>query len=912
MKRSSLRFLLVVTGVGIAALGCGPKAAPPPAPVAAPPAPVSPRAQAPSVAPADPAPPAFRLGEDVVPVEYAVDLTVVPERDGFSGAVTVELDVRKPTAVVWLNGRGLSVSQAALEVGGETWPARAVTAGDEYLGFVLPRDVPVGRARLRVAYTGAFETVDAAGAFKQKEGDDWYVVTQFEPTDARRVIPCFDEPSFKVPWQLTLRVPAGEKAVSNTPVESEAPSDDGLRTVRFARTKPLPSYLVAFAVGPFDVVDLGAAGKNPTPMRLYVFRGRGADTRFAAEAHRELLVRLEEYFGMGYPYEKLDAVAVPQTIGWSAMENPGMVTYNGRILVARPEEETPGFKRGAATVIAHELGHQWFGNYVTLAWWNDIWLNEAFASWIEDKMVHAWKPEWELDVSNVAARGRSMAADSLVSARQIRQPIRSRHDIANAFDGITYGKGAAVLHMFESWIGEAAFRDGVRAYLAAHAHRTATSEDFISALARAAGPQVEAAFASFLEQPGVPLVEADLVCEAGRTPRLALSQRRYLPTGSRGSSAQTWRVPVCARWGIGPKSGRACTLLAAEKGELVLEGADACPDWILPNEGAHGYYRVKYEGAHLARLLGPRGPRLSFAERLGVLDDASALVASGHLQASDVLALVPALVRTKNRHIIARTVNIVSGLDEHLISESLRPRYARFIRKLYGAQARELGFAVRPDEDEATQLMRGSIVSLVAVNGEDGTLAKEALALANAWLDDRKAIDDQMVEPVLEIAAHHGDAKLFERFLAAARASKDRKERARLLGALANFRPPELAQRVLDLAISGEFEVREATRLLFGPFANPHTRELAYAFLKQNFDKISAAVPKDWGAYLMYAGSAFCDEEHRADVEAFFSPKAASFTGGPRVLAQVLERITLCDANRRAQEASVSAFLQKF
>ena len=296
------------------------------------------------------------------------------------------------------------------------------------------------------------------GLFRKKDGDDWYVFSQFEPTEARRAFPCFDEPAYKVPWQLTIHAPKGNSVVSNTPIVSEADGEDGFRDVRFAETKPLPSYLVALGVGPFDFVDAGKACKNKVSLRIVTMRGKSSRAQYASEATAPLLNLLEEYFGIPYPYEKLDLMSVPQGALFGAMENAGLITFVEQYILATPQEDTPSFKRNYAWIATHEMSHMWVGDLVTMAWWDDTWLNESFATWMEDKILQRWKPEWQRDVAHVERRNSSADQDVLVSARRIRQPIESKDDITNAFDDISYGKGSAILTMFESWIGEKKFQ----------------------------------------------------------------------------------------------------------------------------------------------------------------------------------------------------------------------------------------------------------------------------------------------------------------------------------------------------------------------------------------------------------------------------------------------------------------------
>src|SRR5581483_1389680 len=302
---------------------------------------------------------------------------------------------------------------------------------------------PAGAARLHLEYDGKISTRDSAGIFRARDAGENYLFTQFESIDARRAFPCFDQPNFKTPWQLTLHVPHPDTAISNAPQVSETVETGGMKKVVFAVSKPLPTYLIAFAVGPFDIVDAGRAGKNRIPVRIITPKGKAHQAKYAAEVTAAIIDRLEKYFGIPYPYEKSDQVAIPVTYGFGAMENAGMVTYGQTILLSDPALDTPQRQREYATDAAHELAHQWFGDLVTPLWWDDIWLNEAFATWMEMKIVAQWKPEWHTRLDNMGPKFGAMRSDSLVSARRVRQPIESVNDIANAFDGITYEKGAA-------------------------------------------------------------------------------------------------------------------------------------------------------------------------------------------------------------------------------------------------------------------------------------------------------------------------------------------------------------------------------------------------------------------------------------------------------------------------------------
>ena len=859
-------------------------------------------------------PPEFRLPGTVRPVQYSAELTVVPAQDSFSGIIDIGLEVRESTALIWLNASGLTIRQASLTQGGDTLAARVVAGGSDFAGFALERPVSPGAGVLHVVYSGQISSRSSAGIFRNQVGGEWYAFTQFEAIDARRAFPCFDEPSFKVPWQLTLHVKREHMALSNTPQVSQAEEPGGMKAVRFARTRPLPSYLVAFAAGPFEAVDAGTAGAKKVPLRVIVPHGMTEQAKYAAEATPQLLNTLEDYFGIPYPYDKLDSVAVPLFGG--AMENAGLITYGQSIILAKPAEDSLERRRGYASVAAHEMAHMWFGDLVTTAWWNDIWLNEAFATWMSSKTIGRWKPEWHAEVSAAVATQGAMAIDSLLSARQIRQPALSNGDIANAFDGITYQKGAAVIAMFEHWLSEESFRAGVRGYLSEHADGNAAAPDFLAALSKAAGRDVAPAFSSFLDQPGVPLVSGDVKC--GEPARLALSQRRFLPLGSHAPAGALWQIPVCARSAGGSRSG-SCTLVAEPSASAALPAGAPCPPWLLLNDAGAGYYRVLYPGALLGRLTAGGGASLSPVERVGLVGDVAALFRGGQIPGADALRTAAEFANDPTRQVVSTTIGLVSRVGASLVPPEREPDYQRFVRKVYGARAQELGWTPRPgesgDADDAG-LLRPELLHFVANEGADAGLIAEAIRLASQWLDDRGHIAPDMVSAVLETAAAHSGRPLYDRMARELAKAADPTERRELLAAMAAFRDPAIVKANFQLLLDGAVDPREANPLLFGPLADPRTRAIPFELVRDNYDRLVSTLPDGtvggFSAYLPSVGRAFCDRTHRDALEAFFKDRSARTTGGARVLAQTLEAIDQCIAIREAQGPGVTEFLKGY
>ena len=549
---------------------------------------------------------------------------------------------------------------------------------------------------------------------------------------------------------------------------------------------------------------------------------------------------------------------------------------------------------------------------MTTAWWNDIWLNEAFATWMSSKILAEWQPDWNSRLTDLQSKFGAMGSDSLVTARQIRQPIVSKDDVANAFDSITYEKGAAVIRMFEVWTGERQFRAGVTAYLKRYAFRNATADDFLDSIATAGKPQLAAAFKTFLDQPGIPEISVELKCTG--QPRVALSQKRYLPLGSTGSQGAQWQVPVCVRYETGDSSATQCFLLDKPSAEFPLKNASSCPAGISANANATGYYIASYQGGLLEKLLGEKSDWLNAAERVTLLHDLKALADSGDAKESAALAAARTFANSTERQVVAEAREIVGGARD-LVPPALRPNYAAFIRKTFGARAADLGWSAKPDDDADTRLMRASLVPFVAREGDDAALQAEARRLAIGWLDSRQGVDPDMLRVVLSTAAFSGGQDLFDRLLAELKKTQDRRERSAIIAALSGFRNPKIVPEALGLLLAPQFDVRETTGLLFSGLGNPETQSMPFEFVKSHYDEVLKRIPRegdfDAASALPFVGEPFCNEPSRRAFVEFFQDRVGNFLGGPRNYAQVLEGIRLCEAQRAAQSEDVAQFFAR-
>jgi alanyl aminopeptidase len=778
---------------------------------------------------------------------------------------------------IWLDSHGLSIDVAQIAVAGEKpRDVRAEQSGDDFLGLHADPPLPAGALTIHLAYHGDLETKSSAGAFVQDVAGARYVFSQFESLYARRAFPSVDEPNVKVPWQLTIEAPAQDVVLSNTGVEQQDKLAGGLVAHHFAETKPLPSYLVAFAVGPFELVDAGTT-RGGAPIRIAALAGRGKEAAWAAQVTPGIVGALEDFFDIPYPYEKLDIVAIPQTYGFGAMENAGMITFVESGLLVDPKDPSWTRRRNCAVTLAHEIAHQWFGDLVTMSWWDDIWLNEGFATWVQGKVIAARFPEWHAELDALDQRETALLADSLASARMIRQPVASFDDIESAFDRITYEKGASVLRMFEASVGPDVFRDGVRAYLKAHAYGNATAKDFTDAISQAAGHDVSAQFATFLDQVGAPLVRVATDCKSD-----PVTVTRYLPKGAPAPADQShWQMPVCAA----TDQGRACAAIA-DGADAVL--APGCAHWAYGNAGATGYYRVELDTDRQKALVAAAWSKLSVAERVSLSLDTAAMVKSGDIDLAAALDLSAKLASGSPREVIAGIT--LAQLPARFVDGKQRAAYRAWIVKTFGASARALGWTARKGDGYDQERERAALVPWVADAG-DATLRAQALQLAAKWHDLPGAIRG----PVIALAAD-ADAKTFAKLYAALPAEKDKNHRYELLGALGGVRDPKRLEQALALTVDQTLDLKEKQALLEAVRLEPATVTVEAAFLKEHLGEILATAPEQGRARLTPIVARPCDAAGRDEIAQRITDTFTPTFGGPRAVAQAIERMDQCIA----------------
>jgi alanyl aminopeptidase len=601
----------------------------------------------------------FRLPPTARPVSYKLDLTIRPEEATFRGIAVIAVELKERVQVVWLNAKDLSIREIRVQSGATSGNCSWRTSG-EFLAIELREPMGPGTVQLEIHYIAAMDDKTSVGAYRKKSANDWYVYTSFTPIDARRAFPCFDEPEYKVPWTIVLHVKRDHLAVSNAPVTSTEEEPDGMKRVEFAPTQPLPSEVIAFAVGPFDVVDVGVAGQKHIPVRVITPRAQASEAGPASKVTAEVLPLLEQYTGIAYPWDKLDHLAVLE-MSFGATENPGLITYRADELLAAPTRDTPQRQEAMRSTMTHEMAHQWFGNLVTQSWWDDVWLSEGFATWLEIKIADAQLPLFERGLMIAGLRNHVLLSNSF-QRRPVRVQVHNRKETDAVYDSIVYLKGAGILQMLEDWIGPEELQHSLHRYLTDHAFKTANSHDLVSAITQETGIDAGPVLFDFLDRRSAPKLRFSLQ-GGGGSEKLIVEQ-----------SAKPWTVPVCIHV---ENTKPHCELVSASRTELLLSGQ---PRWVWPNAYGSGYYRSTLTGALFDRLMKDGYSELHGPERLALTGDLEGLTDSGDVPASSTMNFLPQIARDPDPRIRVRA--LATALELSLLAaDTSRPKYRQWLQK---------------------------------------------------------------------------------------------------------------------------------------------------------------------------------------------------------------------------------------
>ena len=845
---------------------------------------------------------AQRLPTTVIPENYKLSIDPNIAARTFSGEETIRVRVAQPVTEITLNSLDLDIKLAEVKTGGHTRKASIVyDKPAEMARLVLRSPIAAGEAELHLKFSGRL-TEGLRGLYLSKSARRMYAVTQFEGTYARMTFPCFDEPAFKATFDLSVVADKGDTAISNGRIVSDEPlSRSSRHRIIFSTSPRMSTYLVALAVGDWQCLERTV---DDIPVRVCATPEKKNAGKFALEAAARSLEFYNQWYGIKYPFGKLDMVAIPD-YEWGGMENTAAIFYRESALLLNEDEgKASALARQAhAGTIAHEIAHQWFGDLVTAAWWDDIWLNEGFASWMQSKPVQAWHPEWNLEAGNAASAQQIIGLDSLSSARAIHGNPRTPGEIKEMFDGITYQKGAAVLRMLEAYVGPEVFRKGVNQYLKEHANGNATSQDFWRAIAQVSGKPVEKIMPTFVLQPGVPLVSiSDAGCHSDGM-QLDVGQQRFLISQHGADSAQLWHVPMCVK--TEKDSGGNCSLISSNKQQLEIR---ACPQWYFANRDAKGYYRVFYQDSgNLTRLADAAEKELTVPERIALLEDSWAMTRAGKYSIASFMYVAQAMRPERERLV----VDLLAGhLKEAglLVSGEREAEYRRFIRMQFGPLAQELGWEPRREDTDEQKILRASLLPVLGDAGDSPALAA-AEKIVQQYLRQPGSTDGTITGAAFSVAAANGDAELYQRLTAALGKAASTDEYYNYLFALAAFRQPELVQRTLQLLTDGKVRQQDYPAFFAAMLANPVSRSAAWSYLKSHWDELAEKVTSFGGRGAVSALGNFCSAQEKDDVKQFFATHRAP--GAERALQQSLEAMDDCIEFKQLQQANMQQWLAR-
>ena len=846
---------------------------------------------------------AQRLPTNVRPQHYDLAFTVDLARARFDGTETIRVDVAQPTSRIVLHAFELTLHDVTIGAGAAGQRA-SVTLDEKSQTATLTVSRPLdnGTHEIHIRYSGVLND-QLRGFYLSKSRNRAYAVTQFESTDARRAFPCFDEPSFKATFAITLTIDRGDRAISNGKIVSDVAGPSILQhTVTFAQTPKMSSYLVAMAVGDFQCSEGGADG---IPIRICATPDKKDLTRLALGAAQRILHFYNGYYAIKYPFEKLDVVAVPDFAA-GAMENTAAIFYRETDLLADEKSASLATRKTIESVLAHEMAHQWFGDLVTMAWWDDIWLNEGFATWMADKPLAAAHPDWNIAVDEAHETQTALSLDALRSTRPIHNDAETPAEIDEAFDAIAYEKGASVLRMIESYVGADAFRNGINAYIQAHAYGNATSEDFWKTIAATSGKPVDRILPTFVDQLGAPLlIVSDVRCQANASATQAtIRQQRFVVGGDRADRNDRWMVPVCTK-APGAETD-ACH--AVYEREQRLDVARGCPPWFFANASARGYYRTEYPPSLLRAMAPDIEAKLTPAERLSLIDDEWALVHAGRHSAADYLSLASGYAREHVNGVLDEVTSRFAFVRNYLTPAEAVPQFERVTRALLRPLFDELGFTSASSDNDDRRALRATVVAALGTTGNDPDVAARARAALDRSLSGGAALDPTLAGAVVEVAAQHGDEKLFAALASAADRAASPEDQYRYLYALAAFREPGLIDRALQRLLTTQIRSQDAAGYLARFFENPAARDRAWSFLTSHWSALEPKITISGGdPRLVNAVGAFCDARSRDAVRAFFA--AHPPPGASRTLEQAIERIDSCIALRERQMPIVGEWL---
>jgi aminopeptidase N/puromycin-sensitive aminopeptidase len=844
---------------------------------------------------------AQRLPEVARPDNYKLTFTPDLEKATFEGDETIAIRVLKPTSEITLNAVDIDFHEVSITSAGSSQKAKVTPDKDkEMVRLAVEKPLAAGTATIHITYTGILNS-EMRGLYLGKDDQGHkYAASQFEATDARRAFPSFDEPDYKATFDITAVADKGQVAISNYKIASDMPGPGDKHTVKFATTAKMSSYLAALVVGNFEYIEGSADG---IPIRIYSTPGKKEMGKFALETAEYVVSYFNKYFGIKYPYGKLDLIGLPD-FSAGAMENVGCITFREVVLLIDDKQGSVGLKKTIAFVTSHEIAHMWFGDLVTMKWWDDVWLNEGFATWMEDKPLQKWKPEWNFDLDDVSGTGGTLNVDALANTRPIHQAAETPGQIQELFDGIAYGKAASVLRMLEAYLGEETFRAGVNAYLQKHQYGNATADDFWDAQAKTSGKPVDKIMPTWVKQAGAPILNVKAQC-SGNSTSVTLAQQRYYFDRSKFEAAndQLWQIPLCLR-GSASGTGAKCELMTRKEETFTLPG---CSTWVLPNANATGYYRTGYQPDAVRALATDAETKLTPAERIALENDIWASVRVGREPIGDYLAFAQGLQSDRNRAVLE---DVLGGLDyvgQHLVNDGDRDAYHSWLRQFLTPAMKDVGWEPKSGESDEQKTLRAGLLNALGYDARDPEALEQARKIADKALADPASVDHQLAGGAFGLAALNGDPDFYDRVMAGLKNPRSPEEYYIYFYTLPQFGDPKLLQKTLDFAVSPDVRSQDALGLITGVLGNPAGQKLAWDFIQSHWDAIAKAGGPFASAQVVGATSVFCDASMRDQVTQFFA--AHKVEAAERTYKQSIERIDNCVDLKSQQEAQLATWL---
>lgn len=838
---------------------------------------------------------AQRLPSTVVPEHYTLSISPDLKAATFTGTEVIEIIVKEPVTSITLNSAEIEFRNVAVESGGTTLPATVTLDKEKQQAtFTFQKTIAAGRASLTIDYTGILNG-QLRGFYLSKTARRSYAVTEFEATDARRAFPSFDEPELKATFDISLVVDDGDTAISNSPIEKDTSGPaKGKHTLKFLTTPKMSTYLVAFLVGDFQCT---AGEQDGVAIRVCSTPDKLGMTAYGVEAAKYFLHYYNDYFGIPYPLKKLDLIALPDfEVG--AMENFGAITYRETALLIDPSTASDSAKARVAIVIAHEMAHQWFGDLVTMQWWDNLWLNEGFATWMESKAVAAMHPEWNVDESVATSEDETLDLDAQPTTRAIRAKAETPDEINEMFDGIAYGKAGNVLLMLENYLGPETFRAGVHNYLAAHLYSNATAEDFWNAQTATSHKPVDQIMDSLVAQPGAPLITFGTPSGG----KVAVQQKRFFVSpGIQPDPDQKWTLPVCFKSNTDSK--QECQILTPATTTLSVPAGSM----FFANATGKGYYRSAYAKRDYEALVANIEKSLSAPERVSLLGDAWAQVRSNKTTIAEYMALAAAVKNDASPDVVSSALGGVDSIMDRVASTAQeKTALAAWLRRNFGPALSKLGPA-SPADTPTTSALRAVLFSALGYYGKDPEVLTEASNITAKYFANPASVDATLAQSALAIAARNGDAAMFDTLQEVYETSNNPEYHVGALRLLAQFENPALVKRSLDYTLSSKVRNQDAAMQLVAEMQIDANREQTWNFIKSNWDKVQAQLTTEMGEYLVSSTANFCSADARDDVEHFFSTHKVAAT--EQELKHAIERINGCIEFRALQGANLQRWL---